>query len=125
MKEPLGFNPVAEVIQRIESSFPTIHVETETVPGGGEVFLLVDDPEVYYSDAYQEFIANMKLDFLWPRDLFGLYFALSGREGRISGVTLECPGRRPYPSLVTRYDSESPQIGYGFSIEPMSLSIAA
>lgn len=65
-----------EIIKNeISKKFPTLNIFLEKTSETNEYFILIDDPKIYNSPSYLEFVLKTKLDFLWPRNINNVYFA--------------------------------------------------
>lgn len=55
--------------------FPTAHLWQRRDPHSGEVFFLVDDPDLFESESMQDTIIEFTEEFLWDNGIYNVYFA--------------------------------------------------
>jgi hypothetical protein len=71
----MRMNILINVLKRkLYEKFPSASISV--VHEDGEYFFSVNNRQLYYSDYFQLFLMNLKIDILWPKKVYNIFFTL-------------------------------------------------
>jgi hypothetical protein len=72
---------IIDVLKRkVYEKFPSANVNVVHEEDNDEYFFSVDSRKLYYSDDFQNFIMKLKIDMLWPENIYNIFFTLDNTE---------------------------------------------
>jgi hypothetical protein len=71
---------IDDLKRKVYDNFPSANINVVRSEDG-EYFFSVDSRELYYSDDFQLFLMRLKIDEVWGRGIYNIFFTLDETAG--------------------------------------------
>ena len=65
---------ITEIKKMLNSQFPSLRIIDFKDYDYNEIYINIEDTELYHSEKYQELVLNINLDYLWPNKISNVLF---------------------------------------------------